>query len=126
MNSSYDLGHIFHYLFGGDVPNDPLLLHQAMARAVVVYLAGSAIIRVVKSRGIGRITPTDVILGFVLGPLLRRGITGHASLPGTLAASSALVVSHWLLTRLACQWHWFGDLVKGHADLIVENGKMLS
>src|SRR5262245_28018293 len=125
MTSSYDVPGLLQLIFGGDFPSEPLRLHQAIARAVVVYLAGVAIIRIGKSRSIGRITSIDVILGFVLGSLLSRGITGHASLSGTLGASAALVATHWLLTRLACQWHWFGDLVKGHADVIVENGKIL-
>ena len=119
------IGPWLHEIFGGDFPSDRLEIHQVMARAVVVYLAGIAIIRIGKSRSIGRITPLDVLLGFVLGSLLSRGITGNASLSGTIASSAALVATHWLLTRLACQWHWFGNLVKGHANVIVENGQAL-
>jgi len=128
MNALEQAGALLHFTFGGDfIPSDePIKLHQAMARAVVVYLAGLAVVRIGKSRSIGRITPIDVLLGFVLGSLLSRAITGHASLSGTVAASSALVATHWLLTRLACQWHWFGDLVKGRADLIVKDGQPLA
>ena len=71
-------------------------------------------------------TPLDVLLGFVLGSLLSRGITGNAALSATFAASAALVVTHWLLTRLACRRHWFGNLVKGHASMIVKDGHPLS
>lgn len=67
-------------------------------------------------------TPIDVLLGFVLGSLLSRGITGHASISGTVASSAALIATHWMLTWLACRSHWFGDLVKGRAHLIVANG----
>jgi uncharacterized membrane protein YcaP (DUF421 family) len=126
MTPTFDLPSLLEFVFGGDFPPDPLRFHQAIARAVVVYLAGIAIVRLGKSRGIGRITPIDVILGFVLGSLLSRGITGHAALSGTLGASAALVATHWVLTRVACQWHWFGNLVKGHADLIVESGKIFA
>src|SRR5262245_29624254 len=120
-----EVGRGLHYVFGGDFPDEPLKLHQAMARGVFIYLVVLAIIRLGKSRSIGRISPLDVLLGFILGSLVSRGITGHASLSGTAASSAALVALHWVLTRLACQWHWFGDLVKGHADLIVENGQPL-
>src|SRR5262245_63885865 len=116
-------GALLHYTFGGDFPDDPIRMHQAMARAVLVYLAVLAIIRIGKSRSIGRITPLDVLLGFILGSLVSRGITGHASLSGTIAASAALVALHWLLTRLACRWHWFGNLVKGRAHVIVKDGE---
>ena len=87
MTNFASISQSLHFLFGGDVPTGPLLIHQAAARAVMVYLVGLAIIRIGKSRGIGRITPLDVILGFVLGSLLSRGITGNASLSGTAAAS---------------------------------------
>src|SRR3978361_499997 len=122
MNGVTQVGAWLHFVFGGDVPDDPIKLAPVMPRAWAVCLAGLAVIRLGKGRSIGRMTPLDVLLGFVLGSLLSRGITGHASLSGTVASSAALVATHWLLTWLACRSHWFGDLVKGRAHLIVENG----
>src|SRR6187401_655205 len=119
MLDPHQVAEALHYVFGGDFPDDPLKLHQVMARGILMYLVVLAIIRLGKSRSIGRISPLDVLLGFILGSLVSRGITGHASLSGTAGSSAALVAVHWVLTRLACQWHWFGDLVKGHADMIV-------
>src|SRR3954454_17874279 len=117
------LADTLHQIFGGDFPDDPLKIHQAMARAVVIYIAVLALIRLGKSRSIGRITPIDVLLGFILGSLASRGVTGHASLSGTCASSAALVATHWALTRLACRSHWLGNLIKGRSHLAVENGK---
>jgi len=123
MNLLTQFGQWLHFVFGGDVPDDPVKVHQAVARAVVVYLAGLAVIRLGKSRSIGKMTPLDILLGFVLGSLLGRGITGHASLSATVAGSAAMVATHWLLTLWACRSHWFGDLVKGRAHVIVEDGQ---
>src|SRR3954453_17081394 len=53
-------GEWLHFVFSGDVPDEPLKLHHAMARAVVVYLAGLVVIRLGKSRSIGKMTPLDV------------------------------------------------------------------
>lgn len=116
---------IFEKVFGGDVPVQPLALGQVVARAVLVYIMGVVVIRVGKSRMIGRFTSLDVIVGIVLGSLLSRGITGDASLTGTFAASGALVAAHWACTWIACHSHFFGALVKGHAILLVKNGRML-
>src|SRR6187551_1793352 len=93
---------ILETIFGGDVPEHPLAVGQVVARAVLVYIMGVAVIRVGKSRLIGRFTSLDVIVGFILGSLLSRGITGHASLSGTFVASAALVAAHWACTWLAC------------------------
>jgi uncharacterized membrane protein YcaP (DUF421 family) len=111
-------------VFGGDQPVDPLKLHQIAARAAVVYLIGLVIVRIGKSRLIGRVTALDVIVGFILGSLLSRGITGNASISNTTVASITIVFCHWLLTLLACRSHTFGNALKGHAHQLVKDGQV--
>ena len=120
------VGAVLERVFGGDYPpKDGLQLHQAAARAVVVYFVGLLIVRVGKSRLIARITSVDIILGFILGSLLARGITGSASISGTTVASAAVVACHWLFTYLAFRWHGFGTLLKGrYLRPLVIDGKM--
>jgi uncharacterized membrane protein YcaP (DUF421 family) len=119
------IGNILHDAFGGDYPVDPLALHQIAARAAIVYLGGLIIVRIGKSRLISRTTSLDVILGFILGSLLSRGITGHASISGTILASAVIVAVHWVLTAVACRSHGFGTLFKGNSELVVEDGRIL-
>src|SRR5262245_43342780 len=106
------LGEFLRDVFGGDYPVEPLALHQIAARAAIVYLAGLIVVRIGKSRLISRATSVDVILGFILGSLLSRGITGHASISGSLMASAVIVAVHWGLTAIACRSHRFGTLLK--------------
>src|SRR5262249_39976321 len=113
---------LFESIFGPDSPPDSLTLGQTAARAVLVFVVGGAVARLGKSRLIGRSSPLDVMLGFIMGSLLSRGITGHASLSDTVAASAALVFCHWVFTYLACYSHWFGNLVKGRSRLVVVDG----
>jgi uncharacterized membrane protein YcaP (DUF421 family) len=113
------------FVFGGDVPKQPLLLHQCAARAVVVYLIGIALLRIGKSRIISRVTTVDVLLGFILGSLLSRGITGHASLSGTAASSAAIVAAHYLVTLSTIHGGWWETFIKGHSRTIVENGQLV-
>lgn len=114
------------WLLGGDEPSASLELHQVAARAFVVYVGGLAVVRLGKSRLVGRVAALDILVGFILGSLLSRGITGHASLSGTIVASAALVATHWLFTWLAQRWHGFGILTKGHCVTLVRNGLMLA
>ena len=116
---------LLELVFGGDVPKQPLELHQCAARAVVVYLMGIALLRIGKSRIISRVTTVDVLLGFILGSLLSRGITGHASLSGTAASSAAIVALHVVVTLAAVPGGWWEMLVKGHSRTLVENGEVL-
>jgi len=118
-------GEFLHDVFGGDTPVEPLALYQIAARATIVYLAGLIIVRIGKSRLISRTTSVDVILGFILGSLLSRGITGHASISGTVMASAVIVAVHWVLTAIACRSHGFGRLFKGNSELVIKDGRIL-
>jgi uncharacterized membrane protein YcaP (DUF421 family) len=111
-------------IFGGDWPSERLDLHQVAARAIVVYLAGIALVRIGKSRMIGRLTALDVLLGFILGSILSRGITGSASISGTLVASAALVAAHYGLTLAAYRSHALGNAIKGRRHVVVKDGRI--
>jgi uncharacterized membrane protein YcaP (DUF421 family) len=119
------IGGVSEQIFGGDTPQPHLRLYQIAARAIVVYLIGLIIVRIGKSRVVARITAIDIINAFILGSLLSRGITGSASISGTSMATAAIVACHWLLTALACRWHWLGTLLKGrYIRPLVNDGKM--
>ena len=111
-------------IFGGDVPAAPLGLSQVCARAVLVYLMGILIVRLGKSRIVSRTTSLDVIVGFILGSLLSRGITGSASLSATFASSAAIVACHWFLTWSLIDSDFLGHVIKGYAFPLVENGEL--
>lgn len=110
--------------FGGDAPDHRITMLQIAARTVVVFLGGLALVRWGKSRLISRATPLDVILGFILGSLLSRGITGHAAISDTLVASAVLIGLHWALTGLACYSPRFESWIKGHSYVLVEHGEV--
>jgi uncharacterized membrane protein YcaP (DUF421 family) len=116
----------FELVFGSDVPLQPLALHQVAARGVLVYVIGMAIVRVGKSRLISRVTAVDVLLGFILGSVLGRGITGSASLSGTTVATAAIVAAHFFITNLAMRWSWFETQIKGHSRLVIDRGATLT
>ncbi|HLJ09687.1 MAG TPA: YetF domain-containing protein [Planctomycetaceae bacterium] len=120
-----NLAEAIQILLGGDSPGKPLGLGQVAARSCVMYAVGVFAVRLGKSRLLGRATPLDVILGFVLGSLLSRGINGSASLSGCAVAAATLVAVHWALTAVAYRYHWVGDLVKGHCHQLVSNGEIL-
>lgn len=111
-------------LFGGDVPIQPIALYQVALRATLLFLVSLCIVHFGKSRLISRITPLDALLGFILGSLVGRGITGSASLSGTIIATAALVGVHWILSALACRSHRLGNFLKGECHLIIQDGKI--
>lgn len=116
---------LLELIFGADVPAQPLGFGQLAARTILVYVMGVFVVRLGKSRLISRVTSVDVLVGFILGSLLSRAITGHASLIGTFESSVGLVAAHWLFTWIACHSHTFGTLIKGHENLLVKDGEIL-
>lgn len=112
-------------MFGGDEPPQPLSPHHAVSRSLLLLLVGIVLVRLGKSRLIARATPIDALMGFILGSVLARGMTGSASLSATIASSATLVFAHWALTAACCRWHWLGDHVKGRADDLVIDGEVL-
>jgi len=118
------LAEILDLLFGGDHPEQPLSAGHVIGRSLIMYLMGLIIVRAGKSRLLARATALDVILAFILGSLISRGITGSATLSGTTVAVATLVALHWLLTALAARYHWVGNLVKGHARILVSHGQI--
>src|SRR5262245_50810177 len=111
-------------LFGGDAPAAPLAWGQIAARGALIYLAGLILVRLGKSRLLSRATALDVILAFILGSVLSRGITGSAALSGTIVATGTLIALHWVFTALTYRFHWLGRLVKGNSQVLIADGQI--
>jgi uncharacterized membrane protein YcaP (DUF421 family) len=104
-------------------PDDGTLTVWHMAtRAVIVYIIALALVRLGEKRFIGKFAAFDVILGFMLGSILSRAVTGSSEFLPTLAAALVLVLLHYAGAVVAFRSDWFGTLVKGHDRTLVENG----
>ena len=112
------------HLLGVDVPATEMDISQVMLRAVLIYVAGLAILRVGEHRFLGKNTAFDVVLGFILGSMLSRAVNGSAALGATLVGCIALVALHWLFAATSLRWHRFGHLVKGSPRQLVRDGEV--
>lgn len=97
---------------------------QMSLRAVVVFVAAIAMLKVGDKRFMGKSTGLDVLLGIVFGSTVSRAITGNAPFGPTLAAAVVLVLLHWLFSAVAFRSHGFGKLVKGDKRLLVRGGEI--
>ncbi len=108
----------------GEEPRSFSTLEMSL-RAILVYLAGWAILRAGGNRFLGRETAFDIVLGFVLGSTLSRAINGSAPLLVTLAACALLVLLHQVLAWLTYRSHRFGILMKGRAEPLIQDGQVI-
>jgi uncharacterized membrane protein YcaP (DUF421 family) len=97
---------------------------QVSLRAIAVFVAGLVIMRLGNRRFLGKATPFDVMLAFLLGSVLSRAISGTAAFVPTLAGCLVIVLLHRGLAAVLVNAHWLGRLVKGRAIPIIEEGSV--
>src|SRR5205807_572806 len=69
-----------------------------------------------------RQTAFDAVLLVILASVLSRAINGSAAFFATLGGGLVLVLLHRLLAFIAFHSHWFGCLIKGRPELIIDDG----
>jgi uncharacterized membrane protein YcaP (DUF421 family) len=111
-----------HIVFGDS--NNDISWWQMCARAVVVFAYGLALVRLSGPRIFGKWGALDLVVALVIGSNLSRTLTGNAPLIPTLAASTLLVVLHWLLSSIAVRSRWFSRVVEGKPVTLGQQGQV--
>jgi uncharacterized membrane protein YcaP (DUF421 family) len=109
---------------GGHEQFEDLSLYQVAARTVVIYLVALVIIRVAKRRFMGGYTSFDVLLGFIVGSIMARAITGSITLVNMVSIVAILVLLHWLIATLTFYFQGIGDLIKNTSRELIIDGKV--
>jgi uncharacterized membrane protein YcaP (DUF421 family) len=99
--------------------------YQAALRAVIVYAAALAMVRIGEKRFMGKNTAFDVILGVILGSVVSRAINSNERIIPTLLAGFVLVGLHWLMAVISFRSDRLGDLFKGSTRQLVDKGEIL-
>jgi hypothetical protein len=108
----------------GAEPKD-LTFIQISLRGIIVFIATLAMIRLGHKRSLARKTAFDAVLIVILASVLSRAINGSAAFFATLGGSVVIVVVHRLFAFIAYYSHWFGVLIKGTPELIIEDGDLI-
>ena len=111
----------FAWLIGGGEIEPIMPVPQLILRTIVIYIVALAIIRVGKRRFMGSYTTFDILLGFIVGSILSRAITGSVRLLDMIFVVGVLVILHWVIATLSYYSDYFGNIVKDKPrELIVE------
>lgn len=102
-----------------------LTVWQILARCIVIYVLGIALVRFGKKRFLGKLAAFDTILAIIIGSLLSRAITDADMFLKICAAASLLILLHRLFSLVAAFSHSFGTLIKGNPVVVVKDGEML-
>lgn len=96
---------------------------QMMLRALVVYGVALLMVRLGKRRFMGRYTSFDILLGFVVGSLMARAISGAITMLSMAAVVATLLALHWILAAVATRFR-IGSMLKGSARRLIEDGRI--
>lgn len=107
------------------IGSDSLSWYQTALRAVIVYAAALAMIRIGEKRFMGKNTAFDVILGVILGSVVSRAINSSERILPTLLAGFVLVGLHWLMAVISFRSDRLGDLFKGSSRQLIDQGEIL-
>jgi uncharacterized membrane protein YcaP (DUF421 family) len=121
MSPYYDS---FSRLLGLGLEPRDLTFLQISLRGAIVFIATLIMVRLGPKRSLARKTAFDAILIVILASVLSRAVNGSAAFFPTLGGGLILVLIHRLFAAAAFHSHWFGCLIKGAPDLIVEDGQV--
>ena len=111
-------------VLGPDGQAKELTLLQISLRALLIFIAGLALVRVGDRRSLAEKTAFDAIFIVLLGSGLSRAINGTAPFFTTIGASIVLVLIHRCFAFAAYQSHWFGKIIKGQEVALIRNGEV--
>lgn len=97
---------------------------QECARAVLIFVYGLIIVRLAGRRVFGRWSALDIVISIIVGSNLSRALTGNAPLVGTLAATSLLMLLHWVLAMGASRSRLISRIVEGGPIELAHGGNV--
>lgn len=103
---------------------ETLSWYHTLLRAVIVYAAALAMVRIGEKRFMGKNTAFDVILGVILGSVVSRSVNNADPIMPTMVAGFTLVGLHWLFAAVSFKSDRLGDLFKGSTRLLVKDGEI--
>lgn len=97
---------------------------QMLARALVVFFAGWALIRFAGVRTLGRVTTFDQLTLLVIGSILGRSVISGQNFFGCLAASLLITFLQRIMSWLMYRSKAVGKVFKGAPIALMRDGEM--
>ncbi len=96
---------------------------QMIPRTIVVYIVALLLIRIGKRRFLGGYTTFDILLGFVVGSIMSRAITGAVTFTNMIFVVLTLVGIHWVIAIITYYYDTNG-IIKNSERQLVKDGEV--
>ncbi|HSI88732.1 MAG TPA: YetF domain-containing protein [Pyrinomonadaceae bacterium] len=97
---------------------------QVVFRTAVIFVVALVLIRVGKRRFMGDYTAFDILLGFIVGSVMARAVTGAVSLVNMILIVVVLMGLHWLVATVSYYLPAFEKVVENDPRKLIDNGKI--
>jgi uncharacterized membrane protein YcaP (DUF421 family) len=97
---------------------------QECARAILIFAFGLALIRLAGRRVFGKWSALDTVVAMIVGSNLSRALTGSAPLWGTLAATTVLMLLHWILAHAVARSARLSHVLEGRPVDLAHDGRV--
>ena len=111
-------------LLGLGMEPKELTFLQVSIRGLIVFVTTLVMVRLSTKRSLAEKTAFDAVLVVIVGSMLARAINGSGPFFPTLGGGFIVVIIHRLFGLTAYFSHGFGILVKGKAEVLVQNGML--
>ena len=114
----------FIWMIGANEVDPAIPIWQLILRTIVIYLVALLVIRIGKRRFMGGYTTFDILLGFVVGSVMSRAITGAVRFIDMLVVVAGLVILHWIIATISFYSERFGKIVENTTRKLVIDGEI--
>lgn len=119
-----EISEILAWLIGAEQKIAELSVIQIITRTIIVYGVALGMIRLGKRRFLGGYTAFDILMGFVVGSILSRTITGGENLLSASVVILTLMAIHYLISYLTYYYSEASEMVKNKERQIIKDGEI--
>ena len=112
------------WAIGAEQQYDQIALWQVVARTAVVFFIALFLIRIGKRRFMGDFSAFDILLGFIVGSVMARAVTGAISIVNMIVVVAVLLGLHWLISSISYYWAGFESAVEDNVRKLIEDGRV--
>lgn len=120
-----DLWEKFAWLLGAGEVDAVMPLPQLILRTIIIYIVALAIIRIGKRRFMGSYTTFDILLGFIVGSVLSRAITGTVRFFDMVFIVATLVILHWVIATVSFYSERVSKFIKDSPRKLIVDGEIV-
>lgn len=114
-----------YWLIGVEQKIAELSIFQVITRTIIVYGVALAMIRLGKRRFLGGYTAFDILMGFVIGSIMSRTITGRENLLSASVVILTLVAIHYVISYLTFYFGYASNFVKNDERQLIKDGEII-